>query len=321
MGHKTGFLSGSEPEEKVEKTEAQKNDERLPEAMKQSKIIAARYGDSDELPAIEQVFEHNEVQAPKRTGKTFDIDEGFENEMHTRSQAEHEAREKARKQREQAEKQAAEKKAAEVAEKMQHAQSLDPEEINNKNIDQERAENAEKLYPDPISMQDEVEEELWRKRADKGDQIAKRAKLVEVYDDKLHRGIVRSLTFQILGTALAIIPTFTVGIFPQAIERLLMVGSAVGFIYGFITLRQAAAKYRSKHLPDDQEPTFVLASVMPFMALRFVLIDIFKTVLGVIPYVGGYLGIAAGVMVGSSLSYQYFCILCFLHPPIHNHHN
>ena len=313
MGHKTGFLSGTEPGEKEEKTEAQKNDERLPEAMKQSKIIDTRYSDSNELPAIEQVFEHHEMQAAKRAGKIFNIDKNFEREIHSRSQAEHEAREKARKQQARTEKEKEEAKAAEIAEKIQHSQSLNPEEIEHINIEKERKENAEKLYPDPISMQSEVEEALWRKRTDKGDQIAKRARLEDVYDDKLHNGIIKSFIFQILGVALVIIPIFFGGTFSRIVELLLMSAGTVGFIFSIITLRQATEKYRNKHLPHNQEATFTLASVVPFVALRSLLFSILSYPLGIIPFIGAYLAIIIGVVIGSSIHYL-FLFKYFINP-------
>lgn len=305
MGHKSNFLSSPEPKITEEKTTAQKNDERLPEAMRQPKDIAARYSETDERPAIEQTFYRNEVKAQRRAGKAFTIDESFEKEMHARSIAEHEAREKTRKQQEAAKKAKDKAVATRVAEEIKQTQSLDPEEIKRKNIEKERAENAEKLYPDPISTDNEVEEELWRKRADKGDQIAKRAKLVDMYDSKLHQGIMKSFIFQILGVALIIIPTFFIDAFSETIQTIITIVALIGFIFGFITLRQAAQKYRNSRIPSDQESAFVLASIIPFVALRMSAYAILLPVLATVPFVGVYLALAAGVLIGSNSHYLF----------------
>ena len=53
MTHKSGFLSGPEPNEEDEKTEAQLIDERRPASMRASSTML-ELAEDDETPAIEQ---------------------------------------------------------------------------------------------------------------------------------------------------------------------------------------------------------------------------------------------------------------------------
>lgn len=301
MSHKTGFLSGTEPEEKEKKTEAQINDERRPDSMRVSQEISRHYNETDERPAIEQVFEHNEVKASKHTGKNFSIDRNVAQEIHARKKAEHEARMKAREKAAAEQKEEQAKRDQEIAEKIKETQSLDPNEIKAKHRAEQEKANLEKLYPDPIKEQSDVEEALWQKRKDKGAQIASRAKLEDVYDDKLHNGIIKSFIFQLLGLGIyaTIITTDTT--FSVYIKFLFYAGCAIAFIFSYRLLRQCSEKYINKEIPSDQESLFKLATLLPFMALRISIASIIAQT----PIIGGALGTLICVAIGSSLHYSF----------------
>ena len=276
------ILSGPEPERTEPKTATQLNDERQPSALQESQNINNRYNETDERPAIEQTFQHNEVKTSKHAGKDFAIDADFEAAM-----------------------QAATARQAEIAAKLQEAQTLDPEEVKRRNVEQARAKNLQKLYPDPIPQQDEVEDALWQKRTDKGAQIAGRAKLEDVYDSELHHNIIKSFMFQAFGIALVALPTFAGSSLTKVISFFLYLGSAIGFIYSFIILKQASAKYRNKDFPSDQAQAFQLATIAPFLALRLVIIKILTIPLSFTPFVGPAVAVAAGILIGSSLHYSF----------------
>ena len=315
MTHKSGFLSGLEPEEIKEKTTAELEDEKRPSTMA---VSASMFdlAETDDRPAIEQkvakgvIFAQNtdnsEIKAAASAGsgaKDFHIDAAFAAEMHERT-----AKEKAERAKKQQEAEAAAAKMRaerkqEIAEKLQEAQSLDPDEIKKDNLEEQRAENLDKLYPDPIPEQSDVEEALWQKRKEKGAQIAGRAKLDSVYDSELHKGIITTSIFGILGLALQLVSDYTGSFFPTFIRVILFVASMIAYIYGYQCLRKVSKKYRNKKIPSDQESTFTLASLLPFMALRTVIMGVFGGL--PIPIVGGIIGTLLGVMIGSSLHYTF----------------
>ncbi len=301
MGHKTSYLSDHKSEDTEKKTQAQKDDARLPEAMEQSKSLASRYDETDERPAIEQTFQQKEVQVSHHDGKNFIIDKDFEQKMHAREAAEREEREQKRKKQALAEKELANAKAAKVAEEIKKPQSLDPEIIKEKHIAEKSEENLQKLYPDPIPEQSDVEEELWQRRKDKGAQIAGRAKLEDVYDSELHSGILKSFGFQIIGLGLLVLPSLEDTFFPWYIKLLFYAGVAVACFYSYYILKQASKRYLNKKLPSDQENAFTLATILPFMALRIAIASIFTSV----PFLGGILGTVICIFIGSGLHYSF----------------
>ena len=88
--HKDGILTGEDPGEVEEKTEAQKIDEYRPASMSASNSMFAAAED-DETPAIDQKVEHQGIITETRNSKPdFEIDEKFEDEIKRR-----EAKEKA----------------------------------------------------------------------------------------------------------------------------------------------------------------------------------------------------------------------------------
>ena len=104
MGHKSGFLSGPEPEEIEEKTIAEINDAKRPEAMSVSSSLFD-LAETDDRPAIEQqaakgvLFRANNAEekvASSQTGggNTLKVDADFAAEIHARNAKEKAEREK-----------------------------------------------------------------------------------------------------------------------------------------------------------------------------------------------------------------------------------
>ncbi|MCR5572734.1 MAG: hypothetical protein K6F57_03085 [Candidatus Saccharibacteria bacterium] len=296
------LLTGPEPEDAEQKTAAQLEDEKRPSAMALSSKMYDE-AEAGDRPSIEQRFEQKEVKTSTHTGKDFAIDKDFETAMHEREKAEHDARMKARAQAAEEQKREQEKRDQEISEKIQEAQSLDPEELREEQLEIEHAANLKKLYPDPVKTESDVEDALWRKRTDKGAQIAGRAKLDAVYDSELHRGIVTATIFGFLGLGLQLVSDYAGSFFPNFIRIILFATSIVAYVYSYQCLRKVSKKYRNKKIPSDQENAFTLASLLPFMALRTVIMGIFSGL--PIPIVGGIIGALLGVMIGSSLHYTF----------------
>ncbi|MBO4854988.1 hypothetical protein J5500_01110 [Candidatus Saccharibacteria bacterium] len=313
MSHKSGILTGPEPTEVEQKTAAELEDEKRPAAMAVSESMFD-LAETDDRPAIEQktakgvIFaqadEKAETDAAKATGaRNFQIDASFAAEMHEREAKEKAERKKRMEARAKADAEEQKKRNQEISEKLKEAQTLDPEEIKDEQTEAAHAENLEKLYPDPVPTMNDVEDALWRKRTDKGAQIAGRAKLDSIYDSELHKGIVTASIFGILGLGLQLVSNYAGSFFPNFIRVILFVASIIAYIYSYWYLRKVSKKYRNKKIPSDQENTFTLASLLPFMALRTVIMEIFGGL--PIPIVGGIFGTLIGVMVGSSLHYSF----------------
>ncbi|MBP5656303.1 hypothetical protein J6X15_01820 [Candidatus Saccharibacteria bacterium] len=307
------LLTGPEPEEIEEKTAAELDDEKQPAAMAVSSSMY-NIAETDDRPAIEikankgviftQADEKAETDAAKATGaRNFQIDASFAAEMHEREAKEKAERKKRMEARAKADAEEQKKRNREISEKLKEAQTLDPEEIKDEQTEAAHAENLEKLYPDPVPTMNDVEDALWRKRTDKGAQIAGRAKLDSVYDSELHKGIIAASIFGILGLALQLVSNYTGSFFPSFIRVILFVASIIAYIYSYRYLRKVSKKYRNKKIPSDQESAFTLASLLPFMALRTVIMGIFGGL--PVPIIGGIVGTLIGVMVGSSLHYTF----------------
>lgn len=300
MTHKTSYLSGPEPEEDEKKTTAQLEDEKQPSSIT---ISTNMYNDAEigDHPSIEQHFKQNEIRATAHTGKNFTIDENFKEAIHQREKIEHEERMKARAEAAKEEQERRQIRNQEIAEIIQESQTLDPKEIKDEQAKTTRTKNLEKLYPDPIPEQSDVEEELWQRRKDKGAQIAGRAKLEDVYDSELHSGILKSFGFQIIGLGLLALPSLEDTFSPWYIKLLFYAGGAVACFYSYYILKQVSKRYLNKKLPSDQENAFTLATILPFMALRIAITSIFTSV----PFLGGILGTIICVFIGSGLHYSF----------------
>ncbi len=308
MGHKSGILTNPEPTEIEEKTAAQLDDEKRPAAMQVSSSMFD-LAETDDRPAIEQkvakgvIFGGNESSEQKAAGETpggsknFHIDANFAAEMHERDKKERAERKARQEEAAKKEQQEAEKRKEKIAEELANSQTLDDEELRDK-IKEEIANNNEsKLYPDSSSFTAEVEDELWRKRAEKGGQIAGRAKIEDVQNEDIRRAITFSFIMEAIAVVfmlLAFLSRVTNG--PQIIFY--VVGMILILVSG-VLLYENGNKAKHHQVPSDQKTQFTAAAIAPGFLLRFLFIMLFSQV----PITGSLVGVIAGATIGASLHY------------------
>ena len=295
MAHKSGFLSGPEPTEEDEKTEAQLNDERRPASMRASSTML-ELAEDDETPAIEQKASNQEIIGDSGVSRKpiLEASSAFESEMKERQRQENIEREKRRKAEEEAEKKAAAEREAEIQKKLEEtSHSLDPEEIKEKLKQENFDKNQEKLYPDA----DGVEDKIWHERTDKGNQIAGRAKLGDVYDTNLQNAIITAAMFEVIGTIFAIIGylfnnTLTVIFYLIAVAT---IGFAAFWLF------KNANKSKHKDVPSEQKKQFTYTTLIPGMMVRILFIALISQV----PMTGTLVGVVAGTAIGASIHYSF----------------
>ena len=299
MPHKTGFLSGDEPQEIEEKTEAQKIDERRPAAMAASRSMFEA-AENDDTPAIEQkianqdiIGEHKEDNQPK-----FEIDSFFEQEMKTRMAEERTARAKREEAQKEQAKQVARIRKEAVKKELEHAQTLDEEELRDKIAEETSRSNLQKLYPDAKPLTTDVEDELWRQRTGNGRKASERAKIESVYDANLSKTITLSFVMQLVGVIILASTLF--GQLKGLIAALIHLAGIAVIFSSAVLLALQCEKCKNRTIPFDQRTKFTLATVIPGLALRFICIDIFAKV----PITGPYICYIAGAAVGASVHYQ-----------------
>ncbi|MCR4753201.1 MAG: hypothetical protein K5837_02140 [Candidatus Saccharibacteria bacterium] len=305
------LLTTPEPTETEEKTTAQLEDEKQPAAMN---VSSSMYdlAETDDRPAIEQrvakgvLFgdDKNTEQATAKdtTGpKNFQIDADFATEMHERTKkelAERKAKEKEAAEEEQ--KKRAERKE-EIAKKLQESQTLDDTELRDRIKEEIAAENNNQLYPDAKPITQEIEDELWRSRTEKGAQIAGRAKIEDVEDADLKQAIIAAFIIQIISTIIMVC-----GIFASLGSRILdfmvfNVICSVAIAYTVLALHRAADKTKLRRVPSDQGQQFVFATFIPGFLLRLIFIGLFSQ----IPITGGFIGPILGAAIGASIHYSF----------------
>ena len=304
------LLTTPEPTETEEKTTAQLEDEKQPAAMN---VSSSMYdlAETDDRPAIEQrvakgvLFGDNknteQATAKDTTGpKNFQIDADFATEMHERAKkerAERKAKEKEAAKEEQ--KKRAERKE-EIAKKLQESQTLDETELRDRIKEEIAAENNNKLYPDAKPLTQEVEDEIWRNRTEKGAQIASRAKIEDVENTELTKTIATSLIIQII-SAIIILCGIVVGPSNLLYFAVFYLIGPVAIAYTVIILFKTANKTRLHQIPSNQCSQFVIATYIPGLLLRLVLISLFSQ----IPITGGLIGPITGAAVGASIHYTF----------------
>ena len=299
MTHQSGFLTGAGPQEEEKKTTAQINDEHTPEAMRQSSELSDRYNEEDDRPAIEQTIQHNEVQTAEHTGRNFAIDLDFEQEMHERTQkerAERKAKQEAAAKKEQ---QAHKKRKEEIAAELAKAQTLDDEELRDKIKAEIAKDNETKLYPDAKSFSSDVEDELWRKRADRNNQIAGRAKIEDVQNDDIQKAITYSFIMEAIGVLAILIAFF--GRLSTNLQTVLYFVGAMAAIISGVLLFINGNKAKHHQVPSSQSAQFSAAAIAPGYILRNIFIIIFSQ----IPITGGLIGVIVGAAVGASIHYSF----------------
>ena len=297
MSHKTGFLSGNEPQEIEEKTEAQKIDERRPAAMATSKSMYD-FAENGDIPAIEQridtqniIGEKNEASQPK-----FEIDSKFAQEMKEREAKERAERAEREKEQKEQDEKTRKKRQNEIEEKLKQPQTLDEEESRRELAEETARNNLSKLYPDAKPLQSDIEDELWRRRTDNGRKASERAKIESTYDTDLSKAISVSLLMQIPG--IVIIAGAFFGQPKGIVLPILYIVGIAAIIASTIILIGQANKCKNRTIPSDQQAKFTLATTIPGFRLLF--IALFSR----IPLTGSLIGYIAGSAIGASIHYQ-----------------
>ena len=299
MTHQSGFLTGTEPQEEEKKTAAQINDERVPEAMRQSGELSDRYNGDDDRPAIERTIQHNEVQTAEHTGRNFAIDLDFEQEMHERTRKERAERKAKQEAADKKEQQERKERKEEIATELAKTQTLDDEELRDK-IKAEIAESNEtKLYPDAKSFSSDVEDEIWRKRTDKNSQIAGRAKIEDVQNDDIQKAITYSFIMEAIGVLSILIAFF--GRLSTNLQTILYFVGAMAAMISGVLLFINGNKAKHHQVPSSQSAQFSAAAIAPGYILRNIFILIFSQ----IPITGSLIGVIVGAAVGASIHYSF----------------
>ena len=302
----SGLLTGPDPTQKEEhKTLGQLEDERESSAMTHAKSNFDSYDDEDDgAPAIEQRVKHEGIMiggdSHTNTKPKLQASSAFAEEMHKRSAAEKEARERARRMEEAKAEIEAEKKEKELEAKLEKAQEMDPETIKEEFKEQAYQENKEKLYPDARPFTSDIEEKLWERRAENGEQIAPRAKLETALDSELSNAILVACAFQILGFILTVVASL-IGDINIWLARILMIIGLTSVGGGIIWLTNEANRAKHREIPSDQWRQFKLATAIPGVLIR----TLFITGACMVPVAGKYVGPFLGCAIAASLHYMY----------------
>lgn len=299
MAHKSGFLSGPEPTEEEEKTEAQLIDERRPASMRASSTMF-ELAEDDETPAIEQQAAKQDIISDSGASRKpiLEASSDFEAEMKERQRLENIEREKRRKAEEEAEKKAAAEREAEIQKKLEEtSHSLDPEEIKEKLKQENFDKNQEKLYPDAKPVADGVEDKIWHERTDKGDQIAGRAKLGDVYDTNLQNAIITAAILEVIGTLFAVIGY----LFNNTLSVIFYLIAVATIGFAAFWLFKNANKSKQKNVPSEQKKQFTYTTLIPGMTVRI----LFVALISQVPMTGTLVGVVAGTAIGASIHYSF----------------
>ncbi len=258
---------------------------------------------TDEVSAIEQratfegvVFDNDHPPAKPK----LEANAEFAAEMHRRDAEEKAAREKKRQEEEAKKAKEEEEHEKEIEAKLQEAQELDPEIIEDELKEQTFAENREKLYPDAIPVASETEERIWEKRADKGASMTGRGKLEFVFDTKLRNTIFTAIGLEFLGAILTVVGVI-IGKDNTFIERLLIVIGLALNIAAIIIITIKAHQTKHHEIPSEYTRKFVYATVIPGAIFRLP----FIIAASQLPIVGQILGPMIGCAVAASIHYSY----------------
>ena len=315
MGHKSGFLSGPEPEEIEEKTAAELDDAKRPAAMAVSSSMFD-LAETDDRPAIEQrvakgaLFDQDtksEQQAAKaRQGgeRHLKVDAAFAAEMHAREAKEHEERERRHKAEEAATSVAKENREAAAKQELTTTRTLDPEEEHDKLQLEQQTDNEQKLYPDPIKRYTDADDEILKRDLQKG-KLPGRARLAEKFDEKLHRSIMVSFVCSAAAAVLYFMfyATEHNRNFPGFMRTISLV-VAIGFLaYATFTLYTAGKRCHDHTIPYDQRSMYILAMLGPGILFRLGTAAVLTTFMGLFGAAGGMLATFAGILLGASAHY------------------
>lgn len=292
------YLSGKEPEEIEEKTEAQLNEEHQASFLAASNEMFAA-AETDDTPAIERTnFHQNTTIIESHDSKpNFKIDKKFESEMKAREAAEKKERKKRQQEIEKKEHEKEAERQQKIQEKLQESKSLDPDEIREQIKDETYKKNLDKIYPDAKPLHDEVDEAIWREHRNKGESIDKPAKLESVYDTELQKHTYMAIPFEIVGVIFGLIAFLSSGL----LSTLSYIATAIAIVISIEILFISANHSKHHAVPSDQHRQFAYATIIPGMIVRLLLI----AAISILPLTGRYVCTIAGAAIGASIHYTF----------------
>ena len=303
------YLSGNGPDESEPLTESQINDARRPSSMAMSDNIL-RDADDDETPAIERQISHaNLVSFSENVGtRNLKADPEFEAAELKRRAEEQEKKNAKPKPTPKKQKILDEQKSKEKAAKSSNPPKNPEADKKPQKPAEPTPEKPDKkfdfasLYPEPAKTVGSESEADWQKRKDDTKPIPERARIEDKIPSHMNR-IFISYALQIIAILLA---AFTV--LPLKLPAFLIV-IIIGISAAAIILSSFVAffdfKKKSALIYHDSERGYLFwASVIPFLLLRFILVDALLKILPTLP-LNIQQGIALlGIPAGAYWQYQ-----------------
>ena len=287
------YLSGNGPDESEPLTESQINDARHPSSMAMSDSIL-RDADDDETPAIERQISHaNLVSFSENVGtRNLKADPEFEAAELKRRAEEQEKKRKAE----------ADAKKQKILDEQKSKEKADKSSNPPKSPEADKKFDFASLYPEPAKTVGGKPEADWQKRKDDTKPIPERARIEDKIPSHMNR-IFISYALQIIAILLAAfiilplkLPAFLIVIIIGISAAAIILSSFVAF---FDFKKKSALIYH-----DSERGYLFWASVIPFLLLRFILVDALLKILPTLP-LNIQQGIAfLGIPAGAYWQYQ-----------------
>ena len=134
------------------------------------------------------------------------------------------------------------------------------------------------------------------------------------YDEKLQKSIVAAYIFGIVGIILYSTVNILANIsssIPTLVTLAIRLSIFLPFILAYLFLRDASKQYLKREtFPQKQKSSFIMATVLPAIALRFGIISATSSIFAHAPglvwsLIGPAIAIFAGLIVGSSVQYSF----------------
>lgn len=302
VSHKSGMLMGDGPIlGHQQKTVGQLEDERET-SVEEHKSRA--YDDEDDgISSIEQRQEFKGViidTSSTNAKPQLEVSEEFAAEIHAREAKERAEREKKLKAEEEEKRKAEEKREKELKRELEEAQELDPEVIAEKLKEKNYEENQEKLYPDAKPVASDTDQRIFEKDEGTGNQIAGRAKLEFVFDQKVRRAINFAIIIDILGLIFTI-AGIMVDNFSLILERVFMTIGILAMVFAIVWLTFNVRQTRHREVPSELKRRFAYATIIPGVIFRIP----FVTACTAVPIIGHIVGPVIGCGFAASIHYWY----------------
>ena len=203
-----------------------------------------------------------------------------------------------------------------MQEQLKTHQPLDPDEIRRQQAIKQRIYNETEVYPKPATPTNNVEEAIFRKNlAESHGRLPKRAKLIDVFDEKLNQTIITAFALQIGAAILYFLAgiILAAGILPRWSYYVFIGVTFVMVLLSAISLYTRARQAKRQKVPYDQLGTFSIATIFPGFIIRIIISYLANMTFGILPAVGTAIGPIIGILLGSSL---YYSTLKRLHVPV-----